>query len=1360
MASHLFAVFSGVQNEARVRPPAANKELLQQSFEHQARLRPDQLAAVCGQVEVTYAELDQRANRFARFLRSQGIGRADCVAFLLPRSVDVYVALLGILKAGAAYVPLEPTYPPDRLRFILRDCSAKALVTVQILRERVEPVRDDSTLNTGAASSQPLYVCLDDPGLDLARFPAEPLTAAETGSVPSDLCYIIYTSGTTGRPKGVEIEHGSVCHLVRTEAQLFHVQPHDRVYQGFSPAFDASVEEIWLAFCAGATLVAGTEEMVHAGPELSRMLSEAKVSVLSCVPTLLAMMDDDVPTVQLLIFGGEVCPVDLVKRWAKPGRRIFNTYGPTEATVIATAGECKPNQPITIGKPIPGYSAVVLDEALQPVRGEMAGELCLGGAGLARGYLGRPELTREKFIQVKGERFYRTGDLARWTLAGELEFLGRLDRQVKIRGFRVELSEIESVLMEGTAVKAAAVIVREELPGVQQLVAYVVPRAGQVVDKLAIRARLQARLPPYMVPSRFELLAGLPTLPSGKVDRKALPPPREPEAEPGIPIAEPRTALERQLMAEWQAVFPGVTISPGDDFFLDLGGHSLLAARMVSRLRKTSAFSALSMLDVYQNPTVASLAGRFQLPENAGTEVHDAKPASASSPGGEAPAPAPANIPFLRHFLCGMAQLVSLVFILGFFALQWLAPYLTYTILIEEEFEVVPAILCALASLIMVYPVMLVIPIAIKWLVIGRYKPGAYPLWGAYYFRWWLVTTIETAVPVGYLSGTPLLNIYLRLMGARIGRNVHLDSDGFAIFDLLEIGDDSSINVDSNLLGYNVEDGYLKLGKIRLGKRCFVGTRAAMRENTSLEDDAALEDLSLLPRGVTIPRGETWSGSPAACVSAGTSQSDTSASAQMPPGTLNVAERGCRLPRPGLGLLQALGLLLFPVLVVLPLFPGIVVMNQLNYLDPYYWYLFLSPLVGLSFVVLLCLEIAAVKWLLLGRVNAGRYRLNSFFYFRKWFVDQTMDLSLDILGPLYASIYLAPWYKLLGAKIGKGAEISTASFISPDLLSIGEESFVADSVSLGAPRVKGGLMKLGRNEIGRRSFIGNSAMLPPDTLIGDSVLIGCLSAPPVKPADALQEDSAWLGSPAMFLPQRQSSTGFGESATFNPPARLRALRAAVEFIRVIAPSTGFIILLSLLFSALLLLHDSYSLVGTLAFFPLLYLGCGVAASLVTIIAKWMVVGRYRAGEKPLWCSFVWCNELINALHEHLAEPFLVGALTGTPFLCWYFRLLGARIGRRVYMETTDFSEFDLVCIGDEAALNSDCTIQTHLFEDRVMKMSMIEIGAHCKVGAGSLVLYDTRMEESSSLDDLSLLMKGELLPAGTAWQGIPARRPA
>ena len=1316
-------------------PGLLRPDLLHELFERQADTRPDGIALVCAGQSLTYREVECRANQLAHLLRSRGVRRGDCVGLWLPRSLDAYVTLLAILKAGAAYVPLDPDYPPERVSFILSDCQARALVTT-------------SECCTDSVRTGPFHgavLLLDQLQSGIASQPSERLGRAITGATPEDLCYVIYTSGTTGRPKGVEIEHRSTCHLVRAEGDLFQVEPGDRVYQGFSLAFDASVEEIWLALYAGATLVAGTREMVRGGAALPRMLTIAGVTVLSCVPTLLAMMDEDVPTIRLLILGGEACPPNLVKRWWRPGRRVCNTYGPTEATVIATCAECHPDKPVTIGRPVPNYLACILDEQLRPAPAGTAGELCLGGPGLARGYLGQPGLTREKFISFAPEdgpaqRLYRTGDLARWTADGQIEFLGRIDTQVKIRGFRVELGEIEAVLLECPGVQAAAVALRQDEPGRQQLVAYLVPQPGAQPDEKSIRARLHTRLPAYMVPALFETLPRFPTLASGKVDRKNLPPPRARAAEERDDLVPPNNDLEEQVVAVWEKLLAPTRVSVKDDFFCDLGGNSLLAALAVSELRTSPPFQRLSMLDIYQQPTAEKLAALFRPRE--GERPRQPKPLPGSGLAGTLGIPG--TVPFWRHFFCGAAQLVSLFFILSFFALQWLAPYLTYTVLIEEDYDFVEAVLGAFASLVVLYPLMLLIPIAVKWIMIGRYHPGSYPLWGTFYFRWWFTTTIEAAVPVGYLTGTPLLNIYLRLMGAKIGPNAHLDSDTFAIYDLLTIGEDSSINADSNLLGYTVEAGQLKIGRITIGKRCFVGARSSLREDTVMEDDSALEDLSLLPQGAVIPQGQTWQGSPA----------DKAEPASRP-------RRDA--PRPGairrflFGLLHGIGLLIFPVLVVAALFPGIVVMNELNYLDPYYWYLLLAPLIGLSFIVLLALEIALLKWLLLGRVKAGCHPTHSFYYLRKWFVDQTMDLSLDILGPLYASVYLTPWYRLLGARLGRGAEVSTASFISPDLLSIGDDSFIADSVSLGAPRVRDGIMTVGLNHVGKRSFIGNSAMLPPGTVIGDSVLIGCLSSPPPDPADALREDSTWMGSPPIFLPQRQKSAAFPEHTTFNPTARLRALRAAIEFVRVITPSTCFIILISLLFSALLLLHDEFNLQDTLLFFPFLYLASAVAAATFTIAAKWMLVRRYRPCETPLWSTLVWRNELLNALHEHLAEPFLVGALTGTPFVCWYFRLLGAKIGRRVYMETTDLSEFDLVRIGDQAALNADCTIQTHLFEDRVMKMSAIDIGPHCKVGAGSLVLYDTQIQQGATLGDLSLLMKGETLPAGTSWEGIPAR---
>lgn len=1334
----------------------ARQELLHELFEQQAAIRPDQIAATCAGYELTYAELDRKSNQLARFLRARGVGRGGFVAMLLPRSLDVYVALLAIMKAGAAYVPLDPDYPEDRVSYILADCGVQVLLTTSAFSKAY------------AAFAGPL-VELDTQEPEIACESYDRIPHGETGTLPEDLCYVIYTSGSTGRPKGVQIEHRSVCNLVRAEARLFQVTDRDRVYQGFSIAFDASVEEVWLAFFAGATLVAGTSEMVHAGAALSGLLAAARVTVLSCVPTLLSMMEEDVPTVRLLILGGEQCPHDLVQRWCKPGRRMFNTYGPTEATVIATWTDCDPQKPVTIGRPVPNYYTYILDSERRAVPAGVTGELYLGGVALSRGYVGRDDLTRERFVPnpyaAKGrpQTLYRTGDLARFTSCGDIEFMGRADGQVKLRGFRVELSEIECVLLQCPGVLAAAVCVREDVLGLQQLVGYIVRRENATFDEEGVRLMLRSRLPAYMVPAILEVLAEFPTLTSGKVDRKRLPAPQARLPDFQTPSVQPRNACERQVLEAWQTVFSPIPVSLDDNFFLDLGGHSLLAARMVSALRKQPRFQNMSMLDVYNHPTVASLAARFE-PQAAVEPGHNGTPAGAEPP--ECLPETRPHVPSrVAHFFCGAMQLVGLYVTLGFFSLQWLAPYLTYSWMHDAEYPIAEALAGSLISLLAVYPVMLLISLAAKWTVIGRFKAGHYPLWGVYYFRWWFVNSIVSSIPIDYLAGTPLLGWYYRLMGARIGTNVYLGTFRFSMFDLLTIGDDSSIGIDASLVGYTVEDGLLKLGPVSVGNGCCVGTRSVLREHATMQDGSRLDDLSLLPRGTTIPRGQRWRGSPAAEVQAARVQAlacsgladDRSAARERERKTELELQRPTRLRRAAFTLLHAVGVFLIPMFVLCAIFPGMMLMTYLNAIDDYYYYLVISPLVSLSFVVFLCLEIAVFKWVLLGRVKAGCYKLHSWFYVKKWFVDQLLHLSLDVVGTLYSTIYLAPWYRLLGAKLGKRTEVSTASFISPDLLSIDDESFIADSVSLGAAHVANGTITIGGTRVGKRSFIGNSAILPPGSVVGNDCLIGCLSAPPPVEAGPVADRSSWLGSPAFFLPQRQKTQGFSDEQTFHPTRTLWLERGSIELLRVILPPAGFISLTSVLLSAVLVMQDHVSFWQLLLVFPLLYAKCAVVAALAVVFLKWALMGRYKPCERPLWSPFVWRTELVTALYEHLACLFLVEKLKGTPFICWFQRLLGARIGRRVYMETTEFTEFDLVTIGNEAALNADCTIQTHLFEDRVMKMSHVRIGDRCTVGGGSLVLYDTHMEDGSSLNDLSLLMKGEVLPPATLWEGIPAR---
>lgn len=1308
--------------------------LLHHLYERQAEKTPDQLAVICGNVSLTYRQLDDAANQLAHYLRELEIGPESCVGFWLPRSTHVYVSLLGILKSGGAYVPLDAEYPTDRVGYILKDCGIRVVITTGEYADKLQGFDGHLIEIVG----------------DWPRISAQPITRVELPleqQHAGNLCYVIYTSGSTGKPKGVQLEHRSVIHLVQTEAARFCVAPTDKVYQGFSIAFDASVEELWLAWCAGATLIAATPDIVHAGPDLPKLLTDAGVSVLSCVPTLLAMMEGELPTVRLLIVGGEACSPDLVRRWCRPGRRMFNTYGPTEATVIATWTECQPGETVTIGEPLPGYLAFVMGEQGQILSAGETGELLLGGAGLARGYVGRDDLNQERFIHLRPTsdeeqpvRLYRTGDLVRWTIDGKLEFIGRADGQVKLRGFRVELSEIESELLKCPGVLAAVAVVREDTPGVQQLIGYLVPRHGSRIDEDQVRAELRQRLPIYMIPVLFEVIESLPTMTSGKVDRRQLPAPRRGitlQHDPGALQWTPRDELEEKVGAAWRDVFFPAVPGPNDDFFLDLGGHSLLAARMISSLRALPQFRDVSMLDVYHHPTIKRLSQILR--DRLALSVDDfAKQAVEPAPAREIHRVSPR-----QHFVGGMVQLFALYLVVGFFSLQWLAPYLTYTFMMDDEYPIVEAAACALATLVLLYPCMLLLSIAVKWLVLGRVKPGRHPLWGTYFLRWWFVEAVRSVVPTSYLTGTPLLNWYYRLMGARIGANVYLGNDGGATFDLLSIGADSCLGADSHFTGATVLDGWLVIGPVEIGERCFIGTRTVLGPSTRMGDDASLDDLSLLQRGGSIPAGERWHGSPARRVDA---DSDLQTESAVRP---TLARRFVY------GILYAVGVFVFPLLPMTAFFPGMVAMAHLNYHDEYYGYLIYSPLVALSFVVLISLEIVLIKWLLLGRVRPGLYPLYHSFYFRKWFVDRTLDLSLDVIGPLYSTLYLAPWYRLLGARIGRRAEISTASFVSPDCLRINAESFVADAASLGAARVQDGQMRIDDIVIGERAFIGNSALVPVGAKIPDNSLIGCLSLPPV---DAMPADTSWLGSPSFLLPHRQVNQSFSEAETFRPTRWLIFQRLFIEFFRIILPSTFFIVVTNVLLSTVLLMYGELPIWQIVAIFPLLYFLAGFMASLAMVAFKWLMMGRYRACERPLWSPFVWRTEAVTALLDNFAAPFFLDLLAGTPFICWFFRLLGAKIGRRVYLDTTELTEFDLVQIGDDAIVNHDCTLQTHLFEDRVMKMSTVEVGAGCHLGSMSLVLYDTRLEAGSSVDDLSLVMKGETLPANTNWTGIPGRR--
>ncbi len=535
--------------------------------------------------------------------------------------------------------------------------------------------------------------------------------------------------------------------------------PSDVVFQGASVAFDLSMEEIWISYLVGASLFVATPQIIGETETLPDLLEEAGVTVLDTVPTLLSVLPRDAKTLRRIILGGEACPPSVAERWSRPGRKILNSYGPTEATVVATVAEVRPGEPVTIGRPIPNYTCYVVNEALQLLPPGVEGELLIGGPGVARGYLKRDELTAEKFIAnpfaSDGDDpiLYRSGDAVLIDENGDIVFRGRIDDQIKIRGFRVELGEIEAVLSNESNVQQAAVALRNE-NGVDELVAFLTTE-GPLGDARELRGNLREFLPPYMIPSRFEVVEQLPKLSSGKVDRKTLK--LLPLTQPAESLEEqelPRDETEAKLLEAAKRVLPPGAIPFDADFFTDLGGHSLLAARFVSVVRETPRLASITLQDLYALRTLRALAAHLE-----GKADTQAAPRDLSF---EPP-------PLLRRFLCGLAQAAAMPFILATSAAQWLGVFVSYQFVSSSDASLLEEIVALMGVYLCINVLTLAMTIAGKWLIIGRTKPGRYPLWGVYFYRWWLSRRLIGLTHSKWFQGSPLMRLYLQALGAKIG---------------------------------------------------------------------------------------------------------------------------------------------------------------------------------------------------------------------------------------------------------------------------------------------------------------------------------------------------------------------------------------------------------------------------------------------------------------------------------------------------------------------------------------------------------------------------------------------------------------
>lgn len=583
-------------------------EYLHQLFEAQARRTPDAIAVVADSIRLTYRELDARADRLARRLQRMGIGPASLVGIFMERSAEMVVGMLAVLKAGAAYVPVDPTYPAERIEFMLADGPIPLVLAQSRL---VESLRGYAgrvvTIDSGET---------DDVNNDLAE-----AGRLATPATPDNAAYVLYTSGSTGKPKGAMISHRSICNFLHWMQEDYPLEPDEAQLHKAPISFDISVWEIFSPLVAGGRLVLAQPDG-HMDPRyLARVIQQQRVTVVVVVPTFLRLLLDepsfaDCKSLRRIFVGGEAVPSDLIRRAATilPIEYV-NAYGPTEATILATT--CRwdgrveaPTLPI--GKPAANYQAYVLGPDRQVLPIGVPGELYLGGKGLARGYLNRPELTAERFVpnplvDDPDAKLYRTGDLARWLPDGNLEFLSRLDQQVKIRGQRIELGEICSVLTSFPGVSEAVVAAVDDNAGNLELVAYFIPAAGDV-SVAELREFLQKSLPTYMVPNAYVALDAMPLMPSGKVNYKALPRPQV-QRDEQTPYAAPRTEDERRLAEIWGEILRIERVGVNDNFF-NLGGHSLLAAQVVSRILRDMK-AEIPLRELFQSPTIAELVERI-----------------------------------------------------------------------------------------------------------------------------------------------------------------------------------------------------------------------------------------------------------------------------------------------------------------------------------------------------------------------------------------------------------------------------------------------------------------------------------------------------------------------------------------------------------------------------------------------------------------------------------------------------------------------------------------------------------------------------------------------------------------------------
>lgn len=1340
-------------------------------------------ASDISKVGLTYSELKSKVDEVSISLRGLVDPRDDrgltddqaIIMFSLPRGeLEAYVTLLAILQQGAAYCAIDQSFPNERAIQMIEDARPVCLIV-----EPHEVGRWEMLIQASIAHETTRVISFDE--LVLLTAQEEQNSQPDHRPSPQDplreLAYLIYTSGSTGQPKGVMIEHGNIMHLIEDDLRVFDLAPGDRVLQGSSLSYDSSVEEMFMAWSAGATVVAADDSIMRLGPDLCDWLIQNEITVLAPPPTLLRTMgrgaSERLKQLRILYVGGEALPIDIAQEWAV-GRVFVNGYGPTECSVTATrAWISEDTVQITIGKPHPGLKASVVNSLLSPVVSGEEGELLLSGPALARGYLNSPELTASRFIDhpLLG-RSYRTGDRVSINPQGDLVFLGRADDQVKLRGYRLELTEVERHLtMHGEIREAACVLAGEG--ALQRLVAFIiVEEKNKDFSLTEVLAWLAQRLPHYMIPSQLILIERLPRLNSDKIDRKSLMKHVEVAPQHGNRAENEAKRIQHLLhcldrcsgderliylatLMELIASQGENKLSADDDFF-SRGGDSVSAATLISLLRQTQSFNCLAVRDIYQQRSCRELINlvdkRVVTEQERGTNHQERCSARVKQQ----------RTSQKQIFLTTMIQgaLIALVLMLGALIISGLFLIGLPWLLSLKSLEVWFCILW------IAYPLQWVIwlPISV-WMVrvakrglIGRYSECSSPVWGWLYFKHWLLSSMSRTIPWGQIEGSPLYSWVLRQLGAEIGRDVYfhrgvnLSSGGW---DLIKIGDRVTCGRDVSIRPIEFDRLMMHWRSITIEDEASLEIRSGVSGGSRVGAKALLSPHSAAHSHDEVPPNFQWSGA-----------SGEDLSERVPPKMETIDQSLSTytyLMRFHLAQIMTTWLLGLPSLLV-----GIWILRtylgEMNSRDA----LLVNPVLHLggiwnSLIYIVLLSIIGLgSWLIYvgllcrwrGKIPLGTQSVWSQSMITFWQRERLMMIASRWLS---GTVMWPAWLRLSGMRVGPDSEISTIMEVVPEHIIVEGECFSADGIYFGAPRIRDRQIHFAETRFERGVFLGNHSVIHAGSVLKSNSLLGVCTS-----LDAQISSGSWFGNPAFELPNREVVT-VDQSLTHKPSTLRYLNRLFWEIGRAGILMIGLLEALWLSSIAPFSLKYSSGVEGvhTLMMSDLFYfsgaligiLGLNV---LFVLMMKWILLGRMREGQHPLWSC--WCSrwDAVYVYWGALARGAL-SFLEGTLWLNMVLRGFGLKIGKRVFLGSgfAQVVDPDMLRFEDEVTVMN--LFQAHSFEDRVLKLAPVNLRRGSSVGSFTVVLYGAEIGENVLIKEHSVVMKREHLTGGLVYKGAPTR---